>query len=382
MDTNEEFRRIGPYEGSDFTQAIQRLRQNPQLLSNFTDIISIKSRNPEYVRANKDKSQLDGLLSQVHNYTEFQEKITCDFFLDMIEKSSMNTFSFDGIEELENRPHVYISTHRDIVLDTAMLDFALYKSGRPMCEMIIGDNLLIDRFSSDMFKVNGAITVRRNLTSATELRNETLLLSRYIRHVLKEKKKSVWVAQKSGRAKDGKDDTSAAIVKMLYLAYREDGISFEDFLQEASIVPVAMSYEYDPCAVTKGQQVIKAQKSDGYTPAYVKKKNGDLIDIVRGLRMYKGNVHIQFGKEVVSSVNNARDLVREIDRQIHLNYRLWDTNYFCYDFVEGKDDFKDNYQDFDGSEFLGRYRNLMPEIYDCLLNSYANPVRAMLNEKS
>jgi len=375
------FSEIGPYEGEAFEQAISRLQDYPQLLDNFTDIICRKSRLSNAISSYRNKGQLEKLLAQVHNYTEFQEKITCDFFLNMIEASSIDTFTFGGIEELDDKPHLYISNHRDIVLDTALLDLALYRSKRSMCEMIIGDNLLVNQFAKDMFKVNGAITTRRNLISTSELREETLRMSYYIRHVLKDKKKSVWVAQKSGRSKDGIDNTASAIIKMIYLSYREEGKDFREFIRESSIVPVSISYQFDPCDVTKSQEMIRSLKNEGCYNGYKKKKYADLIDLVRGLRLYKGNVHIQLGKELSDSINDPKEAVREIDRQIHTNYRLWDTNYYCYDFLEKTNEYEDQYKDLNCKKFMQKYKSCKPEVVDFVLNGYANPVRSLKNEE-
>ena len=379
----DDFRDIGPYEGKDFEDAISRLQQYPQLLNNFTDIISRHNRVVNKWKSFHSKRLLKVLLSQVHNYFEFQELITCDVFLDMIESSSIDDFTFGGIEELgDDRPHVYISNHRDIVLDTALLDLALYRSDRKRCEMVIGDNLLVNQFTTDLFKVNGAITVKRSLSSTAELREETLRLSRYMKHCIEEKKVSLWIAQKSGRSKDGIDNTSSAILKMLYLAYREEGLSFSEFIERASIVPVAISYQHDPCDVTKSEAQIRKLKAEGVYNVYVKKKYADVLDLVRGLRLNKGNVHIQVGTPLESAtVADPKAAVREIDRQIHTNYRLWDTNYFAYDYINGTKQFEDKYADMSTKSFVKHYRHLRPEVQEMVFRGYANPVFSMLQEK-
>ena len=298
----DDFRSIAPYEGQDFEDAISRLRQYPQLLNNFTDIISRHNRIVNKWKSFHAKSLLAHLLTQVHSYTDFQEYITCDLFLSMIESSSIDEFSFGGVENLcmpdddqvpGGRPHIFISNHRDIVLDTALLDLALFRSDRQMCEMVIGDNLLVNQFATDMFKVNGAVTIRRSLSSASDLRNETLSVSRYLKYAIETKKKSIWIAQKSGRSKDGVDNTSAAILKMLYLAYREEGLSFQQFLEKASIVPVSISYQYDPCDVTKSQEEIRKLKAEGVYNVYTKKKYADVLDLIR---------HQHFGYHVLVTI--------------------------------------------------------------------------------
>lgn len=387
----DNFKDIAPYEGQDFEDAISRLRQYPQLLNNFTDIISRHNRIVNKWKSFHAKSLLAHLLTQVHSYTDFQEYITCDLFLSMIESSSIDEFSFGGVENLcmpdddqvpGGRPHIFISNHRDIVLDTALLDLALFRNGRQMCEMVIGDNLLVNQFATDMFKVNGAVTIRRSLSSASDLRNETLSVSRYLKYAIETKKKSIWIAQKSGRSKDGVDNTSAAILKMLYLAYREEGLSFQQFLERASIVPVSISYQYDPCDVTKSQEEIRKLKAEGVYNVYTKKKYADVLDLIRGLRLPKGNVHIQVGAPLDPSLADARTAVREMDRQIHLNYKLHDTNYFAYDYINGTTDYASKYANMNTKAFVKHYRHLKPEVRDMVYKGYANPVISMLEEKN
>lgn len=382
MSENPEFENIGPFEGEAFEEAMDRLRRYPQLINNFTDIISRRSRIANAFMSLHTKNSLQDLLLQVHDYDQFQKKITCDLFLNLIEKSSIDVFSYDGITQLgEDKPRIYISNHRDIVLDTALLDLALYRTGRTMCEMVIGDNLLVNSFARDMFKCNGAITIRRSLSSAAELKEETMRLSRYIAHCYSDKKESIWIAQKSGRSKDGKDDTSGAIVKMLYLASREQGVSFSEFIDKFSIVPVAISYQYDPCDVTKSQDQIRKLKAEGCYDVYKKKKYQDILDLVRGLRLNKGNVHIQVGTPLKSSeIQDPRAAVREIDRQIHVNYRLWDTNYYAWDKLNKSSRFADKYQNLNIKAIEKKYSGFNKEVIEGVFSSYANPVQSMLNE--
>ncbi|MCQ2398810.1 MAG: 1-acyl-sn-glycerol-3-phosphate acyltransferase [Sphaerochaetaceae bacterium] len=374
---------IQPYEGRAFEEAMQRLRAYPKLLDNFMDIVSRHGRVVNTIKSVYTKARLRSLLGKVHSYEDFQKKITCDLFLELIIKSSIDRLSFDGVGNVEkDAACVFVSNHRDIVLDAALLDYVLYRNDREPCEMVIGDNLLANQFATDLFKTNGGVVLHRSLTSTNELRNETMRLSSYITHCVTEKHKSIWVAQKSGRSKDGIDNTSTAIPKMLYLASREEGLDFQTFLKKVPIVPVAISYQYDPCAVTKGRQEIKRLAAEGCYNVYKKKKYEDILDLVRGLRMYKGNVHIHIGKRLEPTYSNALDATREIDRQIHTGYRLFDSNYFAYDYVFGKSEFTDKYEDFNSKSFLKRYKGLNREVFDVVMKSYANPVVSLLNEKN
>ncbi len=375
-----EYGELAPFEGQEFENAINRLKQYPQLLNNFTDIISRHSRIVNSIMSRQAKKKLVSLLNSVHNCDDFQKKITSDLFLSIIESSSMDEFSFGGISDLDpNGSYLFISNHRDIILDCALLDLALYRSGRNLCEMAIGNNLLVNQFTTDLFKVNGAITVKRDSDNSSNLRQDTYMLSSYIKHCILDKKKSVWIAQKSGRSKDGKDETSASVLKMLYYASKQDGLSLSDYLKLVQIIPVSVSYQFDPCDVSKGQQEIKKLKAEGCYNIYKKKKYADMLDMVRGLRMYKGNVHIQVGKPISSDISNIGEAVNQIDYQIHNNYKLWDTNYFSYDYLENGDKYSNEYKAFNKKKFLKRYDGLSSEIINQVLNTYANPVRSKYN---
>ncbi len=156
-----------------------------------------------------------------------------------------------------------MSNHRDIVLDCALIDFALDRGGGKMlCEMAIGDNLLTNQFITDLFKLNGGVTVKRTLPMR-EKYLESIRLSAYFVELITEENKSIWVAQKSGRAKDGFDVTTPAIIKMLHLSQKKKGISFSDVVNNCHIVPVAVSYEYDPCDLIKaGEEVTRLAKGE------------------------------------------------------------------------------------------------------------------------
>lgn len=377
-----DFVDIAPFEGQDFEDAISRLRQYPQLINNFTDIISRHSRIVNAYKAVSAKDKLSKLLTQVHSYDDFQKKITCDLFLNMIESSSIDHLTYEGLEKLDSdKAYLFISNHRDIILDTALLDYVLNKENKPLCEMVIGDNLLVNQFTTDMFKVNGAITVKRSAQSATELRDNTIKMSSYISYCITEKNKNVWIAQKSGRSKDGCDNTSSAILKMIYLSFREQGLSFSDFLKKIKIVPVAISYQYDPCDVSKSNEEIRKLKAEGCYDVYRKKKYADVLDMVRGLRMNKGNVHIHVGEILSSDIASPKEAAQEIDRQIHNNYKLWNTNYFAYDYLNGNNQNQDKYSDLNTKDFVKKYSLLRKEVSDYVFNAYANPVRSYLSER-
>lgn len=367
---------IAPYDQAGCEAAVGRILQHPEYLQAFANAL-IQGEGPEVEAQRKGFTDyVSGVLSQVHSYTDFQLKITAGMFIPSIINSSVNEFSSSGAENLSpDESYLFISNHRDIVLDCALLDYALMINKLPICEMAIGDNLLTNQFLEDLFKLNGGIVVKRSLPMREKYK-ESIRLSEYFVDRIASGK-SIWVAQKSGRSKDGIDETHPSIIKMLYLSKKGEGISFADLIKKVHIVPVAVSYEYDPNDINKGREEIAVQKKGSYS----KKPLEDLISMLRGLRKNKGNIHIAFGTPLTGDFETPDAVAKEIDRQIHTCYRLWPTNCFAYDYLEHTDTFRDSYKDFDGEAFLSKYAHLDEDVRNFVLQSYANPVRMYLRDK-
>ena len=225
--------------------------------------------------------------------------------------------------------------------------------------------------------MNGGIIIKRNLPMR-EKYLESIRISEYFVETVSEENKSIWVAQKSGRSKDGRDLTQSAIIKMLYLSKKKEGCSFSELIKKCNIVPVAISYQYDPNDINKGREEVTKEHNDG---KYEKKKYEDLISMVKGLRCQKGQVHVSIGNPLEGEYNTPEEVAAAIDREIHLNYRLFDTNYLAYDVLEGGDRFKDHYATLDRNEFLSKFAHLSEDVRSFVLNTYANPVRMMLEAK-
>ncbi len=365
-----KYKDIAPYRGQDVLDAVERIKAYPQFLNNLAEVLYSGNVIKRKWKSHRMKEIIPPLLDKVQTYEDFQYLITAGIFLPAIERNSMTDFTYGGFESLDkDTAYLFISNHRDIVLDCALLDYALMKVDLPLCEMAIGDNLLVNQFTTDMFKLNGGVTVKRNLPMREQYQ-ESLRLSRYFVELISEGNKSIWVAQKSGRAKDGIDKTNSAIIKMLHLSYKSSGITFSDLIKRVNIVPVAISYQYDPNDINKGREEV-SKKLHG---TYQKKKYEDLVNMLRGLRRFKGRVHIQMGTPLVDDYKNADEVAVEIDRQIHLNYRLWDTNYFAYDYLNKGSEFSAKYASLNEKKFLDRYRWLNEELMSTILHSYANPV--------
>ena len=369
-----KYRDIAPYRGDDFKAAIQRLLDGVEYLGEF---ISLLSGSDDEQKTLEYTSLIMHNISKVTDYDSFLRNITAGLFIPTVIKRTMTEFTASGAENLDpKKGYLFISNHRDIILDCALLDYALLLADRQLCEMAFGDNLIINQFTEDLFRLNGGVVIRRELPMR-EKYLESIRISEYFVDVVTEMNKPIWVAQKSGRSKDGIDETQPAIIKMLYLSKKGSGISFQELINSMNIVPVAVSYEYDPNDINKGREEILRKAHDG---AYEKKRYEDLISMARGMKCQKGRVHMTIGKPLHGDFADANDVAREIDRQIHLGYKLWDTNLFAYSYLENDNRFASDLSEFDGDAFLARFSHLSPDVRDFVLNSYANPVRMAIKE--
>jgi hypothetical protein len=377
MDLNS-YEDIAPLIGEKAEEGVKLLQNNPQYIQHFLGII-LDSKAPDYKeKIGKLTKEIVVSLNDVHNYDDFQRLITSGYFIPTLLERSVTELTFSGMENLtSDDSYLFFSNHRDIVLDCALLDYVLFQNNKQLCEMAFGDNLMSNQVAETLFRLNGGIVVKRTLP-LREKYIESIRLSKYFCETILDRNKSIWVAQKSGRAKDGIDETSPAIIKMLYLSMRKSKIPFSELINKCRITPVSVSYEYDPCDINKSREEITKLFNEG---TYNKKKHEDLISLVKGLREFKGRIHVHIGKPLTDKqYDDHNEVAREIDRQIHLNYKLWPTNYFAYDYLEKTNKFEDQYKDFDTEKFLSRYCHLNDDIHKYALNAYANPVRSYLKE--
>lgn len=370
----KKYEDIEPYRGERFEKAKANLMARKEFIGAFAYMLSGDFSSVEPMVNAVERALLD-----VHSYDDFQHKVTAGYFIPAIIDKSTTGFSVSGGEKLQkDKGYLFISNHRDIILDCTLLDYALKSMNLPLCEMAVGDNLMVNQMVEDLFRMNGGIIIKRNLPMR-EKYLESIRISEYFVETVSEENKSIWVAQKSGRSKDGKDLTQSAIIKMLYLSKKREGYSFSELMKKCNIVPVAISYQYDPNDINKGREEVTKEHNDG---KYEKKKYEDLISMVKGLRCQKGNVHVSIGDPLDGEYNSPEEVAEAIDRQIHLNYHLFDTNYLSYDVLEGGERFKDFYSSLDKDEFLSRFSHLSEDVRSFVLNTYANPVRMMLQAKN
>jgi hypothetical protein len=242
-------------------------------------------------------------------------------------RATIAELTVSGLDGLTpGQPYLFLSNHRDIVLDSGLLNYVIHGAGHRTCRMAVGDNLLSEKYAADLMRLNKSFMVERSVTGAKALLQALSRTSRYVRSSLAEGE-SVWIAQREGRAKDGFDRTDPALLKMLALAYRKEIDAIGDYLEHVRLVPVAVSYELDPCDLRKAHELCVRQQ----TGSYVKPADDDLKSIVVGLTGYKGRVHLHFGAPLGGAFETAEAMAAELDRLIVGATRVFPTNVLAAD---------------------------------------------------
>lgn len=377
MKKKDPFLEIRPYTDQEMHYAINRILMNQGFINSLANFITDVSLPSTVKRIRKIKTCL-----------EMQEVIFAPMIRTFIQRS-IDQLTYDGFQHLDvNKSYLFIANHRDILLDSALLQYHLISQGLPTTKSAIGDNLLSSPIYTDIAKINNMFTVIRANTPRTMLINSTLL-SEYIRHSICKEKSSVWIAQRNGRTKDGLDKTQQGVLKMLYSS---DKINVFQSLKKLNIVPVTISYEFEPCDRMKARELILTKKNKIYT----KEHNEDYRSITTGIFSYKGNVHLQFGQPIDKffnedlTFNSSNEQIlyatNLVDEQMYKNYKLFSNNYLAYDMQNNTTRFQDKYNETEKREFI-KHLNRQANIEDVsffkmkqtLLDIYANPVKAFLN---
>lgn len=277
---------------------------------------------------------------------DFQKGIIYPIVYNILHKTGSTLTSSNWENISRDHEHLFLSNHRDIILDAGILNIQRLDHDLDTTEIGIGDNLFVYPWIKQLVRLNKSFIVKRSITG-----REVLLASKhmaeYIHYVITEKKESIWLAQREGRAKDSNDRTQESLLKMLAMA--PDNKSFIESLKELNIIPLSLSYEYDPCDYLKAQEF--QQKRDN--PEYKKSQRDDLINMEKGLLGYKGHIHFQFGTEInptldiISTEPDRRKQVelvaQAIDKQIHSNYKIFPINYIAFDLLNQTNRFASNY---------------------------------------
>ena len=375
-----QFDDIRPYNDDEVRPTIERLLSDPE----FIDVVT-RFRFPQL------PSQLDMFCRPIVRRTlskKLQNINTVDdlqlyvegYVRRMIDETTSG-LSVSGEDNLtKDKAHLFISNHRDIVVDPALVNWTLHHHGHKTLHIAIGDNLLTKPYVSDLMRLNKSFIVNRSATSPREKLKAAKHLSSYIHYAIVEEQSNIWIAQREGRAKDGIDRTNSAVIGMLALS-KPKTVALTDYIHELNIVPVSISYEFDPCDLHKANELY-VQKTHG---SYDKEEHEDAQSIARGITGFKGRVHVAFGEPLKGEYQSTDDVVAELDEKIIHNYVLQPSNCIAYKELHGQlpkgVSVTANKIDYAEAEFVKESKRFCQRLKDCderyrdvFLSMYANPV--------
>ena len=374
MKIPEQFDPIRPFEPDELPDVFDRLLQNEQ----FSSVLA-------YLYPDVPKEALAAKMHACKDNLDFQKTFCYGFLVQLLARLSKGCNIDIASLDTDSR-YTFISNHRDIVLDSALLDKLLIDAGfNTTCEIAIGDNLLKLPWVKDLVRVNKSFIVERAL-SMREMLMASKRLSEYMHFVIAEKNDNVWIAQREGRAKDSNDRTQEAILKMMVMG--GEG-SIIDRLKQLHLVPLAISYEYDPCDYLKAAE-LQARRDN---PCWQKGPMDDVTSMQTGIMGYKGYIHYQCADCIDSYLDTIpadtpktelfRLIADHIDRQIFAGYRLYPNNYVALDLLHGDSAHADHYTAEDKAQFEAYLKGQLDKIEmegkddaylrEQMLKMYANP---------
>ena len=375
----EDLENIQPYNDEEAVAALHKLARHPAV-----PVIS------KYIFPELPINTLRKMLLDVKGVDDFQHQIVSKAVSVVVGRSSAG-FTYEGLENLAkvggSGRYLAVSNHRDIVLDPALTQWMLLQNNLPLTEICVGNNLLANGVVETLLRSNRMITVIRGI-SAREVYLSSQILSKFIRSEITSGKSSVWIAQREGRTKNGLEVTEQGLLKMFDMSGEGD---FKSNFEELNIVPMSISYEYEPCAFRKAREILIKQM----TGEYHKKEDEDMHSILTGIRQWKGGIHLCVGeplteKEIARASwyekNDRYQAIRRIlDERIISGYKLWKTNYMGYDLMTGGSKYADKYTPEDLEQFkeytehkLKRTERKLDKdaLRDIFWHIYGNPVVA------
>ena len=377
---DKEFDDIRPYTDDEIPAAMQRIANS----GTFPLLAS-------YVYPDENIDEVRRKIMSYKDIRSFQTE-TMRIVNEQVIARSIEEFTCSGIEHLSpERRYLYVSNHRDIMLDASLLQYYLFTQDFDTTEITFGANLMHGQLVIDIGKCNKMFRVERPNGSIRDFYSKSIHLSRYIRHAVTEKRQSVWIAQRNGRTKDGMDRTDQGIIKMFCMSMSDDKIRA---ISELSIAPVAVSYEWEPCDILKALELYESQFTK-----YTKKPGEDLNSILTGILQPKGRVHFEFceplaetelfGFEGMTSNDYHKAVARLVDSRIVNAYKLFPNNYIAYDLRYGCSQFANMYTLAQKNRFIERLNTLdrydtcdIDKLKDIFLGIYSNPIinKISLNE--
>ena len=376
-----EFENIGPYSDEEAVKALAIVADHPAV-----------AQASKFIFPDQPETFLRDMLKKIQSVDDFQ-RVIMSKAVEWVIENSVKKFTYDGLENLpSDRKYLALSNHRDIILDPAFTQYILLSNGLPLTQIAVGDNLLKNKYVEYLIRSNRMIKVIRGI-SARSLYLSSQVLSKYIRNCITSGESSIWLAQREGRTKNGIDITEQGLLKMLDMSGAKE---FVDNFEELNIIPLSISYEYEPCDILKAREIMISR-----TQKYEKQPNEDIISIVTGIKEYKGNVHLHIGEPLThqeildASFCNKNDRYQAIRHAVDIRviegYKLWKTNYMAFDIQEGEGIYASEYTPEEMTAFKayieGRLALPEPELdrnelRQTLLDIYANPVRSKINRQA
>lgn len=366
-----QFDSIRPFYDSEVNEALTSIVHHPMMKAMMS-----------FTFPDKEPAFWEEKLLDTYSIRDFQAKFVYHSIQRVLEKSSEG-LTTSGFEKLQkNTSYLYISNHRDIILDTSLLNVTLLDKGLIMTASAIGDNLVQKKFTHILSKLNRNFLIQRNL-SPRELLQSSKLVSEYIQKLITTENRSVWIAQREGRTKDGNDLTQQGVLKMLGMACDEENVM--DYFKKLRIVPVSISYEYDPTDALKIPRLVAEANQE----TYIKDKNEDFNNLLSGVMGQKKRIHIHIGDVLDSELDfigtqfentnkQLQALAQTIDVSVINGYKLWATNYIAYDILNNTNDYSEFYTEKEKQLFERRLDIKIDETnpieLEGFLAMYANPV--------
>ncbi|MGX1927354.1 1-acyl-sn-glycerol-3-phosphate acyltransferase [Vibrio sp. NH-7] len=359
--TNDPFIDIRPYNDDEIPAAIDRLVNDEEFIS---AILQHRFSN----HAGWFKALMSPLVkvylrmkwSKLNSVEAIQFEVKK--YLEQTLSTTTNGVTYSGLEKLDKQEsYLFVSNHRDIAMDPALVNYGLYQSEHKTVRIAIGDNLLKKPCATELMRLNKSFIVKRSAKGPREMMKALGTLSAYIKHSL-DTGHSIWIAQKEGRAKDGNDFTDPAILKMFHVEGRKQKIEFSEYIKSLKIVPVSISYENDPCDIAKALELWQKAEHGSYE----KGEFEDIESIIQGIVGEKGRVHVAFGDVISQTYDTPEALAEEIDRQIHLHYKLFPINQLAAGNEDVDQSVKQSLKD--------KLVQLPEAAQPYLIASYANPV--------
>jgi hypothetical protein len=383
MEINPKFDDIRPFYDEEIPAAIEKLLNDVE----FKRVVNL-------ILPDRDWNELSALMRTLKSKRDFQLNLIKDIVYELVERSADRP-EVSGFENINSsQAYTFITNHRDIVLDAAILDVTLADQGFDIPEIAIGDNLLLHPWIENLVRINRSFIVKRGV-SFREMLETSKHLSQYIHFTIKEKNQSIWIAQREGRAKDSNDRTQESLLKML--AMGGTGGSRNN-IRDLNICPVSLSYEYDPCDYLKAKEF--QMKRD--TPDFKKSRADDLLNMETGIFGFKGRIHFQIAEpinsvldtEVLSGEKNEqiRQVAEIIDKEIFMNYKFYPVNYIAFDRLWKTNHFENKYTQEDLLKFDSYLQQQLDKIdlpqkdfsflTEKILEMYSNPVKNFLSVSS